>query len=120
MSGGYGPRLARGGAAPFEVNAQRVLEQIRDIVEPEYGRSIVSLGLVRAVHIRDGGARVVVEMTLSSPRTPHGLDLIWAVKRAVLRLPRVREARVKLVWGMPWEPGLEFPSIAQMASRGRR
>jgi len=120
MSRGSGHGFARGGAAPPTVNVQQVLDAIGRIVEPDYGRSLVSLGLVRAVHVRDGGARVDVEMTLSSPRCPHGLDLVWPVKRAVLRLPRVRDARVELVWGMPWEPGVESANPAFLARRPPR
>lgn len=120
MSGGSGPGFARGGAAPSFVNAQGVLDQIESVIEPEYGRSVVSLGLVRAVHVRDGGARVDVEMTLSSPRCPHGLDLIWAVKRAVLRIPKVRRAHVRLVWGMPWEPGMDAVTMDRHTRRQPR
>ncbi len=107
MTGGNGSRSAPGGATPPPVNVQRVLSRLDTVVDPERGRSIIALGLVRGVHIHDQGMRVVVDMTLASPRCPHGLELVWATKRALRGLPGVRRAEVRLEWGVRWAPDRE-------------
>ena len=76
--GGSRQPFVPGGAAPTRVSVQRVVRALGGVIEPDYGRSIVSLGLIRGIHVTDRGRNVVVEMTLTSPRSPHGLDLVWA------------------------------------------
>ena len=47
-----------------------ILEALRTAIDPELGVSIVDLGLVYRVEI--DGARVRVEMTMTSPACPLG------------------------------------------------
>ena len=50
------------------------------------------------------GAKVTVEMTLTSPACPAGPQLIAQSKDAVNRLEGVAETEVKLVMSPPWSP----------------
>jgi len=88
-----------------------VVRALGGVIEPDYGRSIVSLGLIRGIHVTDRGRNVVVEMTLTSPRSPHGLDLVWAAERALRGVPGVKRAEVRLDWGVPWEAGARAPDL---------
>jgi metal-sulfur cluster biosynthetic enzyme len=81
-----------------------ILEALRPIHDPEIALSIVDLGLVYGVKIEDEGAKIIVEMTLTSPMCPFGPQLMQAAHDAVADLPGVREAAIELVWTPRWDP----------------
>jgi metal-sulfur cluster biosynthetic enzyme len=72
------------------------------ILDPEFGLSIVELGLVYSVSSQDG--IVHVAMTLTTPSCPASSYLVEGVQAALASLPGVREARVSLVWEPQWTP----------------
>lgn len=72
------------------------------ILDPEFGLSIVELGLVYSVSSQDG--IVHVAMTLTTPSCPASGYLVEGARAALAALPDVREARVNLVWEPPWTP----------------
>ena len=86
------------------VSEAEVREALRPVCDPELGVSIVDLGLVRDIEILDGGQRVDVTMTLTTPFCPEGPLIVAAAQKAVGRLPGVVESYVDLVWSPPWDP----------------
>ncbi len=88
-----------------------VWEALEGVKDPEYPISVVDLGLVYGVAVRDGVADVT--MTLTSIGCP-ALDMLAGdVRAAAGSVPGVREARVEVVWSPAWTKD-------HITERGRR
>jgi len=68
--------------------------------DPEIPVNIVDLGLIYDVKI--SGSEVNVKMTMTSRGCPAHDFLSKQVKDEVLKLPRVKNANVEVVWEPPW------------------
>ncbi|RMG38417.1 MAG: metal-sulfur cluster assembly factor [Planctomycetota bacterium] len=80
----------------------KLLEALKQVVDPELMINVVDLGLIYSIHEEDG--KVTVEMTLTSPACPAGPQLIQQAKMALENVEGVKEADVKLVMSPPWTP----------------
>lgn len=80
----------------------RLIEALKQVVDPELMINIIDLGLVYTIN-RDG-KKVFVEMTLTSPACPAGPQIVQQSKMALERLRDVEEAEIKLVMSPPWTP----------------
>lgn len=78
------------------VTREEVLGALHDVIDPELNIDVVSLGLIRDVHIEDNAVHVT--MTLTSPFCPLAGVLGQAVKHRVERLEGVGPVEVSLVW----------------------
>ena len=93
---------ARPAAGPM-ATGEDVHEALREVIDPELGLDIVSLGLVYRVTVdQDGDA--VVSMTLTTPYCPMGPMLESQVHAATQFLPGIRDVKVDLIWDPPWDP----------------
>jgi ATP-binding protein involved in chromosome partitioning len=72
----------------------QILEALRPIVDPDFGRSIVDLGFVRDVAV-DGG-RVSLRIVLTTPACPVKAEFERAAKERVAALPGVTEVAVSM------------------------
>ena len=79
---------------------ERILEALRDVIDPELGINIVDLGLVYGV--RMDGELAVIDMTLTSPACPL-TDVIEGGVFAVLD-GLVADHRIDWVWSPMWTP----------------
>ncbi len=84
-----------------------VVEAIRPIIDPDFGHSIVDLGLLREIVMSPDGKHVKVDMTLTSPACPIAPELMASVQACALSVPGVESAEVTLVWSPPWDPRLD-------------
>lgn len=80
-----------------------VHEALREVIDPELGLDIVSLGLVYGVTV-DNDGDAVVSMTLTTPFCPMGPMLESQVHSATQFLPGIRDVKVDLIWDPPWDP----------------
>jgi metal-sulfur cluster biosynthetic enzyme len=87
-----------------QLNEALVLGTLRQVVDPEIDCNIVDLGLIYGIQI--DGARVIVQMTLTTQGCPMHESIAWGVKNALLGLEAVEEAEVQIVWDPPWNPGM--------------
>lgn len=86
----------------MSVDTGKVWTSLRAVLDPELGMSIVDLGLVYGVEVRD--ATVHVTMTLTTPGCPlHGAMTGW-VRQAVMLVPGVESVEVQLTFDPPWTP----------------
>ena len=85
-----------------QLTKDSVLEQLKQVEDPEIRYNIVDLGLVYDVKVDKG--MVVVVMTLTSPTCPVGPYIISEVENTVKKLPGVTGVTVEIVWEPLWSP----------------
>ena len=80
---------------------EKIYDALSNIVDPEVGFDIVSLGLIYDVSCDENG-KATVTMTLSTKSCPlHEMILGW-VETAVLGVNGVKECEIDLVWEPEW------------------
>lgn len=90
--------------------ADRLLDALRDVQDPEMPVNIVDLGIVYGVRRED--ARVTVDLTFTAMGCPAADFIIDDVRERLLREPGVAEVVVSVVWDPPW-------TAARMTQAGR-
>ncbi|GAA3096529.1 metal-sulfur cluster assembly factor [Nonomuraea salmonea] len=80
--------------------ASEALSGVYDPCCREKGISVVEMGLVRSVEVRDGRARV--ELLLTSGWCPFAARVLSEVRERIEEQPDVREAEVEIVWDEVW------------------
>lgn len=81
---------------------QAVTAALRQVVDPETGHDIVSMGLVYGVTIQ--GANASITMTTTTRGCPLSEMLRQGAEAAVLGVTGVTQASVALTWDPPWTP----------------
>jgi ATP-binding protein involved in chromosome partitioning len=76
-----------------EINQEQITEKLRVVIDPELRRSIVELGMVRSIEIKDGG-RVDVVVSLTTPGCPIRSHFQQAVAQQVGSIPGVTAVEV--------------------------
>lgn len=86
----------------MEESERACYEALEQVVDPELGLDVVSLGLIYRISVRDG--EVEMDMTMTSPGCPVAEQLLLEANNALLKVPGVERARVNLVWSPAWTP----------------
>jgi metal-sulfur cluster biosynthetic enzyme len=87
-----------------QLTENKILECLRQVVDPEIDCNIVDLGLIYDIGIE--GKKVLVKMTLTTAGCPMHESIAAGVRAAVLGLDGVDEAEVQVVWDPPWDPSM--------------
>ncbi|MGH7610537.1 MAG: metal-sulfur cluster assembly factor [Candidatus Dormibacteria bacterium] len=87
----------------LKATSDDVQEALREVIDPELGLDIVSLGLVYGVNVDEAG-EAQVSMTLTSPYCPLGPMIESQVHSVTQFLPGINGVKVELVWDPPWDP----------------
>jgi len=104
------------GKPVFETNlppdkAQKVVETLRQVYDPEIPINVYDLGLIRRVWLEDGVLKVV--MTLTAVGCPVAgyvaQEVGYAIQSAV---PEAQDVEVEVDFEKPWDP-------TQMTPQGR-
>ncbi len=82
---------------------EKITAAIKQVYDPEIPVDIHELGLIYEVNI-DPDNNVQVVMTLTSPNCPAAQELPVSVRRAVSRVPEVKDVEVDIVFDPPWTP----------------
>lgn len=77
---------------------------LRQVVDPEVGLDIVTLGLVYGVEVESGD--VTVTYTLTARGCPLRTVMSRRVSATVYALPGVENVHANLVWEPRWHPGM--------------
>lgn len=88
--------------AGLEARQDEVYQQLKRVIDPELGVSIIKLGLVYDLAIADGA--VTVTMTLTTRGCPLGDAITHGVEAVLYELPWVDDVDVRIVWDPPWNP----------------
>jgi len=79
-----------------------IMENLRQVVDPEIGLNIIELGLVRNIIIVD--EQVDIDMILTTPFCPYGPALMEMTRKKV---EEVTGKHTKIEMGMtPWTPSM--------------
>jgi len=84
------------------VTKQDVMKVLKKCYDPEIGISLVDLGLIYDVQVKND--KVNIKMTLTTPGCPMHSFMINDVEENVKKLKGVKEVKVELVWNPPWTP----------------
>lgn len=86
-----------------------VWEQMKTCFDPEIPIDIVNLGLVyrcELVDVGNGEKIAEIDMTLTAPGCGMGAVIANDVKDKVEAVPRIKEAKVELVFDPPWNQSM--------------
>jgi ATP-binding protein involved in chromosome partitioning len=92
------------------VGPERVLEALGKVLDPELGRDLVSLDMIRNVEI--AGGSVSLDLVLTTPACPRKAEMKEAVERAVRAIPGVADIDVRV--------SAEVRSASRSPMEGRR
>ena len=99
---------------------EQVMQALRRVIDPELGRDIVSLGMVRDVRVE--GDRVSLTVVLTTPACPLTERIEAEVRAALQALPGVREVDLRMSAQVPAHArlqgieGLAFKNILAVGS----
>jgi metal-sulfur cluster biosynthetic enzyme len=85
-------------------DAAAVWRTLGTILDPEFGISIVDLGLIYSVECAEGNVDVI--MTLTTPTCPSGSWIHEGVEAALLALPGVNDVCVQLTFEPAWNTAM--------------
>lgn len=80
---------------------KEIIEQLKNIYDPEIPLNIYDLGLIYKIEI-DEKNNVKIEMTLTSPNCPVADSMPSEVEEKVKSVKGVKSALVELVWDPPF------------------
>ena len=86
-----------------------VIMALRRVKDPELNLNVVDLGLIYAIKVE--GAKVAVDMSLTSPGCPSGPEIMTDVEKQLRALPDVADVVVNLVWAPYWTPDRIEPRV---------
>ena len=92
--------------ALLAVTAEKVLEKLRTVFDPEIPVNIYDLGLIYKIDlnpIEGGKFDLHIDMTLTTPGCPVAGSMPGMVEQAVQNLDELNDVKVNLVWDPPWD-----------------
>ena len=91
------------------VSEDQVKLALRRVKDPDLNLNILDLGLVYGIQV--DGAKVKVDMTLTSPGCPSGPEIMGDAETQIKALPGVEEVQMNLVWAPFWTPEKMEPRV---------
>ncbi len=89
----------------------RVWSALSEIQDPEMPLSLVDLGLIYGVHVRDDQVRV--DLTFTAMGCPATEMIMGDIRERLKAEPGVRAVEIRVVWDPPW-------SAARLSADGRQ
>jgi metal-sulfur cluster biosynthetic enzyme len=91
---------------------ERIRNALKEVIDPEIGLDIMSLGLIYEVKVT--GSQAYVLMTLTSPGCPVAGAFMHAVYEAASAVRGISEVNVDLTFSPPWDPRTMASDEAKM------
>ncbi len=95
-----------GGDGITEDQVKSVLRRVKD---PDLNLNILDLGLIYSIRV--DGAKVSVDMSLTSPGCPSGPEIMRDAEQQIRAMPGVEEVAINLVWTPFWTADRIEPRI---------
>ncbi len=93
-----------------EDDVKRVL---KTAVDPEFGVSVVDLGLIYDLKIYDNN-KVYIKMTLTTPTCPLANVIVADVYQKVKEIPEVEDVDIELTFDPLWSPDMMTPEARKL------
>lgn len=93
-----------GRAATPRPDADRIRAALRQVVDPEVGLDVVTMGLIYGVDVEDGSVRI--RHTLTTEGCPMETVITRGIEYAARQVPGVETVKTELVWEPRWHPGM--------------
>lgn len=91
---------------------ERVLDILRNVIDPEVGINIVDLGLVYEASYENGHVHVL--MTMTTPACPMGSYITETAEEALRQtFGDATPIDIMLVWDPPWTPDMMTPKAKE-------
>lgn len=84
------------------LNEEMARAALQNVMDPELRMSIMELGLVYDVDVKDGTVKVTY--TLTSAGCPLGPVIDGQIQDVLLDLPGVKDVQSELTFNPPWDP----------------
>jgi metal-sulfur cluster biosynthetic enzyme len=84
------------------VTKEKVMEVLKNVIDPEIGINIVDLGFIYGVDIK--GKEIHVRMTLTTPGCPMHSMFVHEVKQSLESAFDDAEVEIEMVFDPPWTP----------------
>jgi len=94
---------------PGVVSEDQVKLALRRVKDPDLNLNILDMGLVYGIEVK--GAKVKVDMTLTSPGCPSGPEIMMNAEQEIKSLPGVQDVEMNLVWVPFWTPEKMEPRV---------
>lgn len=103
------------------VTKEKVLNKLKEVIDPELNVNIVDLGLIYDVKIEPAKSKgknkkerdqndipvsVDIKMTLTSPGCPLSYVFEEWIRDAILKIKGVKRVTINLVWEPTWSPDM--------------
>src|SRR6185436_14094417 len=86
------------------ITKEAILEQLKEVIDPELNINVVDLGLIYNITIDQVSGKVDITMTLTTPGCPLSFVFEDWIPSAAKKVEGVKEVFVNLVWEPPWDP----------------
>ena len=93
------------------ISKEIVVDQIKQVFDPEIPVNVWDLGLIYAIDVQDSG--VQIKMSLTSESCPSAKELPSMVRSRVSQISGIANVTVDVVWDPKWSPEL-------ISSEGRK
>ena len=93
------------------ITKEQVIDELKEIKDPELGIDIWTLGLIYDIKIDDEG--IEITMTLTTPFCPFADELILQAEKRTKTLLKdeSQSVRVELTFDPPWKPSEELRAM---------
>ena len=102
-------------ATPPSALEEQVRTALGNVIDPELGIDIISLGLVYRIDIDE--SRVDILMTLTVPGCPMSASIKTDVDSTLHALGWVKDVKVELTFSPPWTPERLTPRARVLLGR---
>ena len=86
------------------VSKDKILLELKKVIDPELHINIVDLGLIYDLEIDQETGQVIITMTLTTPGCPLSFVFHEWVPLAAKNAEGVTDVKINLVWEPPWDP----------------
>lgn len=80
---------------------ERILDKLKNVVDPELNINIVDLGLIYGIETK--ASEVYIKMTLTTPGCPYAQILEQEIKNELKKIKGIKSIKIELVWEPIWD-----------------
>ena len=92
---------------------EKIIEALKEVMDPELGLDVWTLGLIYDVTIKED-KNVFIKMTLTSPMCPYAAELIAGIESGVQE-QGFAKPKIDVVFDPVWKPSEEVKQLLGLA-----